>query len=204
MKEFLLDVLEPYATEEQFHTAWLRELTKDIRTTLPFLARHIPLDKNFSVLEVGTGRSGVACMFANRTSAIYSITLSDEELAHANSLNISHYKTIIHNKHVPIPDSFIPDNSLDYVVDVNLASFSRMWQWTTYLLLRKVKPGGYLVTQEYGMTYVQRGVGTCALSEEMLDTHQKLLGYKLEKFPELAGEWFGVYLLKKLPKQQHR
>eukprot|EP01116_Phalansterium_solitarium_P006100 TRINITY_DN18417_c0_g1_i1.p1 TRINITY_DN18417_c0_g1~~TRINITY_DN18417_c0_g1_i1.p1 ORF type:complete len:277 (+),score=62.99 TRINITY_DN18417_c0_g1_i1:79-909(+) len=196
-QEFLTKILGPIAQEKQEYFRW-DIITRDVNFVVPFLAQHIPVDQKFSVLEVGTGMSFVAVQFANRTSAVYSISINMEEVDRANQLGIPHYRTILHNKHLPIPDDFIADGSLDYVVDINLSSFSKIWQWNVFLLMRKLKVGGHIVTQELGMKWTHNGVGTCSLSKEMLEAHQTFLGYQLEDHTRVNGVDYGVYMLKKL------
>eukprot|EP01116_Phalansterium_solitarium_P003085 TRINITY_DN1362_c0_g1_i1.p2 TRINITY_DN1362_c0_g1~~TRINITY_DN1362_c0_g1_i1.p2 ORF type:complete len:200 (+),score=66.84 TRINITY_DN1362_c0_g1_i1:352-951(+) len=191
MHEFLLQFMEPFATEEAWHYDFTY-VTKDTAAAVAFLVNHLPAEPKFSILEVGAGVSHVAATFGNRTTALYSISLSDDECNRAHGMGLAHYKCIRHNKHFPIPNSFIPDESLDYVLDVNIGSFSKIWQWNAFLLLRKIKPGGYLITQQFGMDFVWKGLGAAQVTQGMIEGNEKYLHFKTETYPDS-----GVYMLKK-------
>eukprot|EP01116_Phalansterium_solitarium_P009274 TRINITY_DN23353_c0_g1_i1.p1 TRINITY_DN23353_c0_g1~~TRINITY_DN23353_c0_g1_i1.p1 ORF type:complete len:316 (+),score=55.96 TRINITY_DN23353_c0_g1_i1:72-1019(+) len=200
MKEFVSNVLLRTAKQVQSHSRW-DEVTSDTNAAVPFLEKYIPTDAKVSILEVGTGQNQVAQKLKDRASAIYSITISQEEVDRANALGIPHYKTLLHNKHSLIPESFIPNESLDYVLDVNVGSFSKIWQWNAFLLLKKLKIGGKLVCQQIGMAYTMPHVGSASVTKDMLVAHESVLGYKVEDFSTYQGQQFGVFILTKVSRE---
>lgn len=196
-REFVDAVLHRANKQVQIHTRW-DDVTADTQLAVAFLEQYVPMGANCTILEVGTGQNHVALRLGSRASAVYSITISLEELARANSLKIPNYRVLLHNKHNPIPDAFIPDGSLDYILDVNIGSFSRIWQWNAFLLLRKLKPGGKLILQEIGMGYTMPQVGSASVTPEMIRAHEEVLGYRVEEFMELAGQHYGAFVLTKV------
>jgi len=109
-----------------------------------------------NILHVGVGNSKFAQRFASRVNLIDGLTVSHNEKAVADSLEIGNYSVYFLNKY---SREFILTirNTYDFIVDNNLASFA-CCKYHFYLMLdnyiRSLKPGGSILTEQRGMDWV--------------------------------------------------
>jgi hypothetical protein len=111
--------------------------------------------KNFKILHIGIGNSYLANNL-NIKSYIDGISISNNEISYARKLNIEDYNCIFLNK--LSNDAFINFNTdyYDFVIDVNLKSFSccdtafnKMFSSYSALL----KKGGKILTSKNGLNW---------------------------------------------------
>src|SRR6185436_8049760 len=109
-----------------------------------------------NILHVGVGNSKFAERFANRVVLIDGLTVSSNEKALADSLEISNYTVYLLNKY---SKEFILTirNRYDFIIDNNMASFV-CCKYHFYLMLDNyiwsLKPGGQILTDQQGMDWV--------------------------------------------------
>lgn len=111
--------------------------------------------KNKTILHVGTGNSSFATRFF-KNNTIDSITVMEDELEHAKSLNLPNYHCFKLNKYSS--DIKKLSNKYDFICDNNLSSFAcckthfiEMMQNYTALL----NENGQIITDVKGMAYHQ-------------------------------------------------
>ena len=133
--------------------------TKD-ETTVDQASIEAELDRmtinGAGILHVGVGNSKFAQRFAAGVHLVDGLTVSPNEKALADSLNIANYTVYVLNKY---SREFVLTikHKYDFVVDNNLASFA-CCKYHFYLMLDNyiwaLKPGGRILTDQQGMDWV--------------------------------------------------
>jgi hypothetical protein len=104
------------------------------------------------ILHVGVGNSSLARRFAARSAGIVGITLSDDELRHADALALPGYRVLRANKYSRDLDAI--EGGFHFVVDNNPASFGCCVSHFEDMLsayARLLHRGGMLLTDREGM-----------------------------------------------------
>lgn len=134
--------------------SWLNiEVTPDQKRIMNYL-KSINIE-NKTILHVGTGNSSFAKEFSNNNS-IDSITVMEDELEHAKSLNLKNYNCIKLNKYSS--ELLQLEHRYDIISDNNLSSFACckthfIEMMNNYFAL--LKAGGVIITDKKGMEYHQ-------------------------------------------------
>lgn len=98
-----------------------REVTADEIEILDYLKNKKNL-KNSNILHIGIGSSFIAKNI--NCKIINGISISKNEINYANSLKINNYKSFFLNKLSKNAFNKFLNNSFDYIIDVNLKSYS--------------------------------------------------------------------------------
>ena len=164
--------------DENFIVYWEeRNPTNDEIDILNFLNKMD--NKNIRILHVGVGSSYIAKNLKN-FKHIDGITISSNEVYYANKLNINNYKCYFLNKHKN--DAF-SDNlygDYDFIIDVNLKSFSCCQQSFDYMFLNYTKilnKNGQILSGKKGMNW------TSSLKPVLRFSFKKFFYKKLKEYP---------------------
>jgi SAM-dependent methyltransferase len=138
----------------QYSDFSMRETTEDQARIEDVLAAATPAESK--VLHVGVGNSKFAQRFHGDGCQVVGITVSDEELRHAESLDIDGYRMLKLNKYSREFTRLIEDKYFDFVVDNNIAAFA-CCKYHFYLMLDNylqcLKPGGKILTDQRGLDW---------------------------------------------------
>lgn len=134
--------------------SWLTiEVTPDQKRIVNYLESLAPENKH--ILHVGTGNSSFGQQFSIKNK-VDSITVMEDELTHAHSLNLPNYNCYLLNKYAD--DLKRLKNKYDFIVDNNPSSFAcckvhfiKMMHHYSSLLNNK----GAIITDTKGMAYHQ-------------------------------------------------
>ena len=154
-----------------------RKPTNDEVDVLDFL--NIIDSNNIKILHVGVGGSYIAKNL-KKFNLIHGITISSNEVFHAEQLNIKNYNCFFLNKHNKNPFSAILHNDYDFIIDVNLKSFSCCQQSFDHLFLNYVKilnNNGQILSGKKGMNW------TGSLKPVIRFSFKKFFYKKLKEFP---------------------
>lgn len=108
------------------------------------------------LLHVGTGNSSVARQFSERAAQICSVTVSPNEKAFADALQLPNYQTMLANKHGANFSASQLGQQYDYIVDNNIASFvccQQHLQRYLFTLVKVLAADGVLITHWLGMQW---------------------------------------------------
>ena len=98
-----------------------KETTSDELEITNFLKSHI--SQNIKLLHIGVGNSYLAKSLNNQV-IIDGISISSNEINYAKKLNLSNYNVYFSNKLGKDSLKFLKENYYDFIIDVNLKSFS--------------------------------------------------------------------------------
>ncbi len=114
------------------------------------------------ILHVGIGNSELAKTFYAAGHRIDGVTVNQQELDHAQTLNLPRYRVVLTNKYHRKFTQYFGSNTYDYVVDNNPASFA-CCQYHFYCMIENyltcLKPGGQILTDQRGMDWALLGTG---------------------------------------------
>lgn len=143
---------EPGVNETEEWRHWtFRETTPDQRRIEQYLQSMSLIGKR--VLHVGIGNSGLARLFANKCESIFGITISDEELAHAASLDLKNYEFIRQNKYA---DQKLT-GEYDLIVDNNPTGFACCRRHFAFMIRNyraSLNDGGMILTDKVGLSWI--------------------------------------------------
>ena len=115
-----------------------------------------------TILHVGIGNSELAKTFYAAGHRIDGVTVNQQELDHAQTLNLPRYRVLLTNKYHRKFTQYFDSNTYDYVVDNNPASFA-CCQYHFYCMIENyltcLKPGGQILTDQRGMDWALLGTG---------------------------------------------
>jgi hypothetical protein len=115
-------------------------------------------NKNNRILHVGVGNSGLAKRFHNRVKEIVGTTIDYPEMEVADSLKISNYQVVMHNKF--FGDTLDVLGKFDFILDNNPTSpcccISHLADLFDFYV-RRLAPGGQIVTDLGGLSWVPDG-----------------------------------------------
>lgn len=144
--------LEPGVNETEEWRHWVsHETTQDQRRIERYL-RSLSL-KGKRILHVGVGNSGFARSFAGKCDSIRGITISDEEVRHAESLNIRNYECVKQNKYA---DLAITGN-YDFIIDNNPTGFACCRRHFGFMIRNyrtALNQDGLLLTDKVGLSWI--------------------------------------------------
>ena len=104
------------------------------------------------ILHVGVGNSSLALRWHERGIDITGLTVNEQEMTHANELQLSGYRTSIVNKYSNDLDALT--EAFDFIIDNNPASFGCCVEHFEQMLghyTRLLVPNGLMVTDRRGM-----------------------------------------------------
>lgn len=109
-----------------------------------------------AILHIGVGNSEFAQTFTKKGARVVGVTVSQDELRHAENLCIKGYETFLCNKYHHSLADVLRDKKFDYIVDNNLAAFACCRYHLTTMLqtyLHVLKPRGWILTDQRGMDW---------------------------------------------------
>ena len=108
-----------------------------------------------NVLHVGIGNSSFARDFQSKFSTIFGISVTPEEVIHANQLSISNYYVALMNKH-SLSFSICFRSQFEIIIDNNPSTFACCF-FHLLLMLRSyknsLKEGGVVITEHEGLSH---------------------------------------------------
>jgi hypothetical protein len=115
----------------------------------------MPLETR-NILQIGIGSSTLATKFHHKCRHIDGITVTDDELKHAEGLGISNYSVFLMNKYSD-KIATLP-NKYHYIIDTNLSSFTSKRSDLDAMVTRYVallEKGGMILTDRLGMHFYE-------------------------------------------------
>ncbi len=134
---------------------------------------------NIKILHVGVGGSFIAKRL-KKFKFIHGITISSNEVSHAKQLNIKNYNCFFLNKHNNNAFSDLLYRDYDFIIDVNLKSFSCCQLSFEHLFLNYVKilnDNGQILSGKKGMNW------TGTLKPVLRFSFKKFFYKKLKEYP---------------------
>lgn len=121
----------------------------------------ILLDKDLislgTVLHIGTGNGEALKKLYKKAIKFIGITIAGNEFNYVNSLNISNNINYLADKYDSSNmNSLIPNNSVDYIIDINLKSFapnSKSFNLMMDNFHNYLRVGGKIITSHSGMEF---------------------------------------------------
>ena len=121
----------------------------------------ILLDKDLislgTVLHIGTGNGEALKKLYKKATKFIGITIAGNEFNYVNSFNISNNINYLADKYdSSIMNSLIPNNSVDYIIDINLKSFapnSKSFNLMMDNFHNYLRVGGKIITSHSGMGF---------------------------------------------------
>ena len=121
----------------------------------------ILLDKDLTslgtVLHIGTGNGEALKKLYKKAIKFIGITIAGNEFNYVNSLNISNNINYLADKYDSSNmNSLIPNNSVDYIIDINLKSFapnSKSFNLMMDNFHNYLRVGGKIITSHSGMGF---------------------------------------------------
>ena len=121
----------------------------------------ILLDKDLislgTVLHIGTGNGEALKKLYKKAIKFIGITIAGNEFNYVNSLNISNNINYLADKYDSSNmNSLIPNNSVDYIIDINLKSFapnSKSFNLMMDNFHNYLRVGGKIITSQSGMGF---------------------------------------------------
>ena len=121
----------------------------------------ILLDKDLislgTVLHIGTGNGEALKKLYKKAIKFIGITIAGNEFNYVNSFNISNNINYLADKYdSSIMNSLIPNNSVDYIIDINLKSFapnSKSFNLMMDNFHNYLRVGGKIITSHSGMGF---------------------------------------------------
>lgn len=117
---------------------------------------HAPLASK-RILHVGAGNSSLASLLADKVGAIVAVTVSVDELRHAQMLDLPGYTPLLMNKHGEAFANAFDAGSFDYIVDNNLSSFAccqKHFERYFAAIAEALAEDGVILTHWLGMRWV--------------------------------------------------
>lgn len=117
---------------------------------------HAPLAGK-RILHVGAGNSSLASLLADKVGAIVAVTVSVDELRHAQMLDLPFYTPLLMNKHGEAFANAFDAGSFDYIVDNNLSSFAccqKHFERYFAAIAEALAEDGVILTHWLGMRWV--------------------------------------------------
>ena len=117
---------------------------------------HAPLAGK-RILHVGAGNSSLASLLADKVGAIVAVTVSVDELRHAQMLDLPGYTPLLMNKHGEAFANAFDARSFDYIVDNNLSSFAccqKHFERYFAAIAEALAEDGVILTHWLGMRWV--------------------------------------------------
>ena len=154
-----------------------RKPTNDEIDVLEFL-NNLNSD-NIKILHVGVGGSYIAKRL-KKFKFIHGITISSNEVFHAEQLNIKNYNCFFLNKHNNNAFSDLLYRDYDFIIDVNLKSFSCCQLSFEHLFLNYVRilnDNGQILSGKKGMNW------TVTLKPVLRFSLKKFFYKKLKEYP---------------------
>ena len=119
------------------------------------------LDKDLislgTVLHIGTGNGEALKKLYKKAIKFIGITIAGNEFNYVNSLNISNNINYLADKYDSSNmNSLIPNNSVDYIIDINLKSFapnSKSFDLMMDNFYNYLRVGGKIITSQSGMGF---------------------------------------------------
>ena len=136
--------------------------------------------ENKNLLHVGIGSSAIARKFHRTCKHIDGITVMEEELKHAQGLEISNYNVYLMNKYTD-KIAALP-NKYHYIVDTNLASYTPSRSDLAAMVERYIallESGGMILTDRLGMHFHESYA--FPIYDEDLIAFERVLPVKFEK-----------------------
>ena len=110
-----------------------------------------------TVLHIGTGNGEALKKLYKKAIKFIGITIAGNEFNYVNSLNISNNINYLADKYdSSIMNSLIPNNSVDYIIDINLKSFapnSKSFNLMMDNFHNYLRVGGKIITSHSGMGF---------------------------------------------------
>ncbi len=154
-----------------------RTVTKDEIDILDFL-NSIKSNKKLVMLHIGIGNSFLASNL-NNFNEVLGITISQNELMHAASKNISNYKCFFLNKYKANSLDLFKNKKFDTIIDSNMKSFSCCNEAFLNLFDQYVKSlsvNGFIICHKNGLKWSRAVKPKLAFSFENF-FHKKLKEY---------------------------
>jgi len=154
-----------------------RTVTNDEIDVLDFLNSN-KANKKLVVLHIGIGNSFLASKL-NNFKEILGITISQNELMHAASKNISNYKYFFLNKYKANSLDFFKNKKFDIIIDINMKSFSccnKAFMSLFDQYVKSLKDNGYIISHINGLKWSRTVKPKLAFSFENF-FHKKLKEY---------------------------
>lgn len=145
------------------------------------------------ILHVGAGNSSIASLLADDIDAVVAVTVSVDELRHAQTLDLPGYTPLLMNKHGETFANAFDAGSFDYIVDNNLSSFAccqKHFERYFAAITEALAEDGVILTHWLGMRWVlDVGVDdvepTWLLDERKLRTIATAFGLRLDRDGDL-------------------
>ena len=140
---------------DKSYTYWEdRAITTDELDIINFLDNEKDI-KFKSVLHIGVGNSYFAKKFARRFN-ITGITISQEEVKKANSMNLINYQVYLLDKYSTQFKNFLSKNTFDLIIDTNLKSYTCCQETFEFMIsniFKSINSNGMLITSTNGMKW---------------------------------------------------
>ena len=154
-----------------------RSVTNDEIDILNFLNSN-KNNKKLVILHIGIGNSFLASKL-NNFKEIFGITISQNEIVHAASKNISNYNYFFLNKYKANSLDFFESKKFDIIIDINMKSFSccnKAFMSLFNQYVKSLKGNGYIISHINGLKWSRTVKPKLAFSFENF-FHEKLKGY---------------------------
>ena len=172
---------------DKSYTYWEdRDITTDELDIINFLDKKKEI-KSKSILHIGIGNSFFAKKFSLNNN-ITGITISQKEIAKAESLNLLNYQLFLLDKHSIEFNNFLNKNKFDLIIDTNLKSYScclKTFEFMIHNIFKSIKPKGMLITSVNGMKWFKD------LKPKLSFSFRKFFFYKLK---EISGNKHNILL----------
>ena len=140
---------------DKSYTYWEdRAVTTDELDIINFLDNEKKI-KFKSVLHIGVGNSYFAKKFDRRFN-ITGITISQEEVKKANSMNLINYQVYLLDKYSTQFKNFLSKNTFDLIIDTNLKSYTCCQETFEFMIsniFKSINSNGMLITSINGMKW---------------------------------------------------
>ena len=153
-----------------------RETTYDERQIIDVLMKDVFL-KNKNILHIGIGNSEVAKTL-DSSNKIYGITISNNEINYAKSLNLENYITFFCDKYSIKLSNIFPNLKFNLIIDTNLKSYSccqNAFDFMMNNLFNYLEPGGKIITSKKGMKWFK------TLKPKLSFNYKKFFYYKMKE-----------------------
>ena len=164
--------------------------TDDESEILDFLLKK-PLLKNMKILHIGIGNSKLAKKFSN-SNEIFGITVSKNEIEHANKLSLEGYSVSLIDKYSINFINHFKEYRFDIIIDPNLKSYACCEQSFEFMFKNfstLLTNNGIIVTSRRGMNWFKK------LKPKISFNLKKLFFFKLK---EVSGNSKNILTLVEL------